>query len=403
MAIEKKWVFTLFSVTFISITILLFSISFFISSFAFISTPPQFPSPIQYGNAYPPSFAYYITGSDGDKDQLLRLLFAIYHPRNHYLLHLDADASDEERNQLALAVSGVPKFKAFGNVYVLGKPDYLVYMGSSNIAATLHAAAVLLKLNTGWDWFITLSSADYPLLTPDDFAHVFSSVRRDLSFVDHTSDLGWKEYQRVQPIVVDPGTYLARRRSQIFHATERRPTPVAFKIFTGSPWVTLSRSFLEFCISGWDNLPRMLLMYFTNVILSQEGYFHSVICNAPEFQNMSVNSDLRYIVWDNPPQMDPLFLNVTHYDQMIQSGAAFARQFQKDDPVLNMIDNKILKRSRYRAAPGAWCTGLKSWWADPCSKWGDVNVVKPGPQAKRFGDLMSGLLNDANAEVKRCQ
>ena len=26
-----------------------------------------------------------------------------------------------------------------------------------------------------------------------DLAHVFSSIRRDLNFIDHTSDLGWKE------------------------------------------------------------------------------------------------------------------------------------------------------------------------------------------------------------------
>lgn len=26
-----------------------------------------------------------------------------------------------------------------------------------------------------------------------DLSHVFSSVRRDLNFIDHTSDLGWKE------------------------------------------------------------------------------------------------------------------------------------------------------------------------------------------------------------------
>jgi len=37
---------------------------------------------------------------------------------------------------------------------------------------------------------------------------------------------------RFKPIVVDPGTYLARR-SQIFQATEKRATPDAFKLFTG--------------------------------------------------------------------------------------------------------------------------------------------------------------------------
>ncbi|WVZ13311.1 hypothetical protein V8G54_017841 [Vigna mungo] len=151
-----------------------------------------------------------------------------------------------------------------------------------------------------------------------------------------------------------------------------------FPFLAGSPWVILSRSFLEFCIFGWDNLPRTLLMYFTNVKLSQEGYFHSVICNAPEFKNTTVNADLRYMIWDNPPKMEPLFLNVSVYDQMAESGAAFARQFEVGDPVLDMIDRKILKRGSNHAVPGAWCSGRRSWWVDPCSQWGeDVNILKP--------------------------
>ncbi|KAF8407695.1 hypothetical protein HHK36_006830 [Tetracentron sinense] len=171
----------------------------------------------------------------------------------------------------------------------------------------------------------------------------------------------------------------------------------------GSPWVILSRPFLEFCVLGWDNLPRTLLMYFTNVVLSQEGYFHSVICNSPEFRNTTVNSDLRYLIWDNPPRMEPQFLNISDYDQMVQSGAAFARQFQKDDPVLNMVDEKILNRGRYRATMGAWCTGRKSWWMDPCSQWGDVNVMKTGPQAKKFEESMTSLLDDLNSQFSRCK
>jgi hypothetical protein len=61
-------------------------------------------------------------------------------------------------------------------------------------------------------------------------------------------------------------------------------------------------------------------MYFNNVVLSEESYFHSVICNAPEFKNTTLNSDLRYMVWDNPPKMEPHFLNTSDYDLMVQSG-----------------------------------------------------------------------------------
>lgn len=401
MLAEKKWLFTLFSAAFVSLLLFLSSISGFNASYA-LSFHKPFSSTVHHGLHYPPAFAYYISGGRGHKDRILRLLLAVYHPRNRYLLHLGADASDEERRLLASAVKSVPAIRAFGNVDVVGKPDRLTYMGSSNIAATLRAASILLRVDTGWNWFITLSSMDYPLITQDDLSHVFSSVRRDLNFIDHTSDLGWKESQRVHPIVVDPGIYLARR-SQIFHATEKRPTPDGFKFFTGSPWVILNRSFLEFCILGWDNLPRTLLMYFTNVILSDEGYFHSVICNSPEFRNTTVNNDLRYVIWDSPPKMEPHFLNVSDYDQTVQSGAAFARQFQKDDPVLNMIDEKILKRGRNRVVPGAWCTGRKSWWMDPCSNWGDANVLRPGPQAKKLESSLTNLLEDSNSQSNQCK
>uniref|UniRef100_A0A7N0VG06 Uncharacterized protein n=1 Tax=Kalanchoe fedtschenkoi TaxID=63787 RepID=A0A7N0VG06_KALFE len=402
MGAEKKWMYTLFFTAFISVLLFLSTLLGFTASYYSFSTHRSYPSTVRVGSHYPPAFAYYITGGRGDGSRILRLLMAVYHPRNRYLLHIDAEGSDDERMRLVAGVRAVPAVSAFGNVDVVGKPDRLTYMGATHVAATLRAVAILLKVNSGWDWFIELNALDYPLISQDDLSHVFSSVKRDVNFIDHTSELGWKEPQRVQPIVVDPALYLARR-SQIFQATQKRPTPDAFKIFTGSPWSVLSRSFLEYCIFGWDNLPRTLLMYFNNVMLSQEGYFHTVVCNAPEFKNTTINNDLRYTLWDNPPKMEPLYLSVSDFDQMAQSGAAFARQFQKDDPVLDMIDEKILNRDRYHVTPGAWCAGRKSWLSDPCSQWGDVNILKPGPQASKFEETITNLLDDLGSHANQCQ
>lgn len=143
-------------------------------------------------------------------------------------------------------------------------------------------------------------------------------------------------------------------------------------------------------------------MYTTNVVLSQEVYFHSVICNSPEFRNTTVNSDLRYMVWDDPPKMEPVYLNISNYEQMVQSGAAFARQFTKDEAVLDMIDKKILNRGRNRATPGAWCTGRSSWFTDPCSQWGDVNILRPVIHAKKFQESIENLLDDWESQSNQC-
>lgn len=143
-------------------------------------------------------------------------------------------------------------------------------------------------------------------------------------------------------------------------------------------------------------------MYSTNLVLAQEVYFHSVICNSPEFKNRTVNSDLRYMVWDDPPKMEPRFLKTSDYGGIVQSGAAFARQFKIDEAVLDMVDKRILKRGKHRAVPGAWCTGRKSWFTDPCSQWGDVNVLKPGRQAKKFEDTMNNLLVERKSQSNQC-
>jgi hypothetical protein len=60
-----------------------------------------------------------------------------------------------------------PTMCVFGYVNVVGCPAAGTPMGSSGLAATLLAATMLLWLDLEWDWFITLSAADYPLLTQD--------------------------------------------------------------------------------------------------------------------------------------------------------------------------------------------------------------------------------------------
>ncbi|KAL5202263.1 hypothetical protein ABZP36_013215 [Zizania latifolia] len=256
---------------------------------------PSAAVPVRCGHGAPTCLAYLLTGARGDGPRLLRLLLAVYHPRNSYVLHLSADASDDERRDLAAGVAAAtPAISAFRNVAVVAAPTAGTPVGSSGLAGTLRAAAVLLRLHPDWDWFLTVSAADYPVVTQD-----------------------------------------------------------------GSPWVILNRRFIEYCILGWENLPRILLMYFNNVILPQQGYFHSVICNSLNFRNLTVNNDLRYKVWDDPPQKDPIFLDMTHYDKMVDRGAPFARRFWENEPLLDKIDGNILGRWGRGPVPGAWCSGMK--------------------------------------------
>lgn len=155
---------------------------------------------------------------------------------------------------------------------------------------------------------------------------------------------------------------------------------------------------MEYCVHGWDNLPIKLLMYFTNVACPLQAYFQTVICNSPHFQNTTVNSDLRYTIWDTPPHMGPLPLSQAHYKGMVRSRAAFAGPLKEDDPVILKVDEFVLRRPSDGLVPGKWCLGpvanesREEQKHDLCSSWGSINAVKPGPYGKKLRSSVSKLV-----------
>ncbi|KAL0332025.1 UNVERIFIED_CONTAM: Beta-glucuronosyltransferase GlcAT14B [Sesamum calycinum] len=350
----------------------------------------------------PPRFAYLISGSAGDGPMLRRTLEALYHPNNQYVVHLDAESSAEERLDLYNYVTTHLTFQRFKNVRMITRANLVTYRGPTMVANTLHAAAILLKEGGEWDWFINLSASDYPLVTQDDLLHTFSYLPRDLNFIDHTSNIGWKEFQRAKPIIIDPGLYMTKK-SDVFWITQRRSVPTAFKLFTGSAWMALSRPFVDYCIWGWDNLPRTVLMYYANFISSPEGYFHTVVCNAQEFRNTTVNSDLHFISWDNPPKQHPHYLTLDDMQRMVDSNAPFARKFHHNDPVLDKIDEELLFRGKDMLVPGGWCVGNRENGTDPCSVVGNTTVLRPTAGAKRLENLVTFLLSDDNFRPRQCK
>lgn len=346
-----------------------------------------------------PRFAYLISGTKGDSLRMMRTLQAVYHPRNQYILHLDLEAPPRERLNLTMSVKVDPTFREVENVRVMAQSNLVTYKGPTMIACTLQAIAIMLKESLDWDWFINLSASDYPLVTQDDLLHAFSNLSRNVNFIENTRLTGWKLNQRAKPIIIDPGLYLSRK-GDLAWTTQRRSIPTSFRLFTGSAWVVLTRQFLEYCIWGWDNLPRTTLMYYTNFVSSPEGYFHTVICNSRQFFDTAINHDLHYIAWDTPPKQHPLSLSLKDFDKMVNSGAPFARKFAKNDPVLDKIDKELLGRTT-RFSPGAWCMGSSESGADPCSLRGNDSVFRRGPGAARVQGLLQRLSAD-NPPNKRC-
>ncbi|XP_074568479.1 beta-glucuronosyltransferase GlcAT14A-like [Curcuma longa] len=190
---EKRWAWLLVLISALLVVAIISSnisiISSFRTMFVVVHAAPAAAPP----SPAPPRLAYLISGSKGDLDRLWRTLRAMYHPHNLYVVHLDLESPAGERRELSARVAGDAVFSAVGNVRVIEKANMVTYRGPTMVANTLHACAILLKMEKNWDWFINLSASDYPLTTQDDILHAFSSLPRNISFMEHTSRLGWKE------------------------------------------------------------------------------------------------------------------------------------------------------------------------------------------------------------------
>ncbi|URE48076.1 Core-2/I-Branching enzyme [Musa troglodytarum] len=171
----------------------------------------------------------------------------------------------------------------------------------------------------------------------------------------------------------------------------------------GSAWMMLSHQFIEFLLWGWDNLPRTVLMYYANFLSSPEGYFHTVICNAREFRNTTVNHDLHFISWDNPPKQHPHLLTLDDFSRMVSSNAPFARKFGRGDPVLDKIDKELLDRDPDGFVPSAWYDNLKTDTGNnlPFAV-RNVTELRPGAGSQRVKALITGLLSADGFDKKHC-
>lgn len=158
----------------------IFLISFILTSliFSLVYMPTKLTQPItifrqsktliipKNSTPYPVTFAYLISASSGDTMKLKRLMLAIYHPGNFYLIHLDNGAPQVEHQEISRFVSSNPVFSEVGNVWIVKKGNLVTYRGPTMLATTLHAMSMLLR-TANWDWFINLSASDYPLVTQD--------------------------------------------------------------------------------------------------------------------------------------------------------------------------------------------------------------------------------------------
>lgn len=259
-------------------------------------------------------------------EQFKRMFKAIYHPLNHYLIHVDKSSEQEISENIQLFIKG------YTNADIL-KPEKALWGGYSLVNIELRGIAQLLKADKDWTHFINLSGQDFPLKTQ-------KFIRQFL-----TENLG-KEYIR------------ALNQDQIRPDTMHRVNDICFELggrifrpnisrkflkgvipHIGTQWMIVSRTFCEFVSSSKESARYKI--FYKNSFIADEGFFQTIMMNN-DCHGDIVQDDLRFIDWipDGTIKLRPRTFTSADTKQLISSSNLFARKFDStvDDVVLDEIE-----------------------------------------------------------------
>ncbi|MCM3750210.1 beta-1,6-N-acetylglucosaminyltransferase [Paenibacillus pasadenensis] len=282
------------------------------------------------------SLAYCITAHT-KPNQLRRMIEAIYHENNYYVLHIDANASTE----LLLFASRLAE--ANENIFMLTSAS-CAWGGWSLVEVELQAISLLAELS-GWSHYINLSGQDFPL----------ASQRLIGAYLqDHPKKI-FMNYRSIEDEEVMDLKYrfiFEERKGEVIATGERTERFHQLfpnkQLFTGSQWKVLTReSALYAAISENTN---NLKSFFKQSFVPDEHFFQTVLLNSI-YSRYVVNENLRFIdmtVYHSNEMVplnaaSPRVLTTGDAISMMSSSALFARKFdvEQDAVIIDLLEQAI--------------------------------------------------------------
>lgn len=256
--------------------------------------------------------------------QLARLLHAISHPDNHYLIHVDKKAGRRVYREFVAAVGSAPDITFMPRRSV-------IWAGFSMVAVELDAIKHALTALGDWDFIINLSGQDFPLKSQTEMRQTLAS-QSDSNFI-HVKAYLDREYclNRIRFWTVETPRGLWRTRTQ-------RRQPSWFVPYGGASWFILSRGFCEYLVSS--SQARRLRRFYRFTAHPDEAFFQTVLMNS-RFRDTLDLDYKRFILWDGAGA-HPETLTLADLPAMVSSEAFFARKFDPN------VDSEVIKRLEQR-------------------------------------------------------
>lgn len=313
--------------------------------------------------------AYFIQVAPTSAHLVPRLLRAVYHPSNWYVLHFDTKIPTETVDSVveaaAAAVRG-PGSRIPSNVHLLPR-EPVTYRGITAVLNTLSAIEASLR-HASWRYFLNLSAADYPLLSASATRRLLSRPdlrTRRANFLSLHPASTWASAAagRFGRLTVDVGLSFSpsANHSVLVPTTVRNPAVEALNVSLakGSAWMVLTRPFCDHALTS--SFARKALLALGNGLSAAEHYFPTLLVNSDVYARTVLPHSLRAVYWAATPGaahksigQHPVTLDApedapivddadgppqTWETRLFKSPYLFARKFSNpDSPLLAYID-----------------------------------------------------------------
>lgn len=265
--------------------------------------------------------AYSISGYK--KPSQFRWLFdAVHDRRDLFAIHIDAKAPAEVYRGFVRIAGGWE-----GVSFIEREP--VVWMGIGLVRAELRAIRQLLERSPPFDYLISLSAQDYPLVDRDTLVSALEQQpQRNWISCEPLRDLPFHIRRR-------PHLWAFERRGRLIKTPIPRPVPSSLTIaWKGSWWRVLSRNFCEWLVQSERS--EAYLRFLAHVQAPDELFFQNLIMSSP-FRETLAERNRHHVLWDGKSG-SPQTLTMAHWHELIRSPCWFARKFDQD------VDRMVLER-----------------------------------------------------------
>lgn len=275
-----------------------------------------------------PKIAYFIL-VHRFPEQFKRLFKAIYHPENHYLIHIDQEVDiDIEKDVKAF-------LENYSSAYPL-KSENIEKGGYRMVQSQLNGMRYLLSRCLKWDFFINLSDQDFPLKS-QNFILEFLRRVKGKNFMKMTNQI------REKPDTLNQvENYFQEIDIGFSGVPYTRFFMKNVTSYVGGQWMILTRTCCEFICYSPE--VKKFEDFYRNTLNADKSFFQTVLMNT-SFKEIIINDDKRTIIWisNGDMKLRSKTLIGSDIEFLMQGDNLFARKFDEkvDKPILDILEEAI--------------------------------------------------------------